>query len=272
MSEVRVSIRRLGAFLQLPEPPAPVHAQQAQQSAGGKGGSQENGSTTEEGKPGVVAVRGADFDWDDRSWVPASSGKGSKEAQLVRGETPEQQQQQQKHQQQRPAQQQQEQSDGSCKVELQGPPGIGAAAQPDAAAPLDAAAQPASPTAAAAAAATHPTLKSLSFEAYKGQLVAIVGEVGSGKSSVLAALLGELQPMHSGRSITAMQGGSAGCKAAVAEDGGTTGSKGAAGLGGEEQPVVVRGRVAYCSQVPWIVSGSFKVWQRFRACSCWTVE
>ncbi len=38
------------------------------------------------------------------------------------------------------------------------------------------------------------TLKDINFSVTKGQVVAIVGGVGSGKSSLLAALLGELQP------------------------------------------------------------------------------
>lgn len=37
-----------------------------------------------------------------------------------------------------------------------------------------------------------PALNHLSLEASKGQLVMVVGKVGSGKSSLLAALLGEL--------------------------------------------------------------------------------
>lgn len=55
----------------------------------------------------------------------------------------------------------------------------------------------------------------------------------AGKSSILAALLGELQP-----------------------------SRARGELGPERyapSPVSVRGSVAYCSQVPWIVSGSLKV-------------
>ncbi len=55
----------------------------------------------------------------------------------------------------------------------------------------------------------------------------------SGKSSILAALLGELQPT-SARHVS---------------------GRGAGAL----SPVTVRGSVAYCSQVPWIVSGSLKV-------------
>ncbi len=53
-----------------------------------------------------------------------------------------------------------------------------------------------------------------------------------GKSSVLSVLLGELQP-------TRQVGGAPQSQA--------------------RPPVSVHGSVAYCSQVPWIVSGSLKV-------------
>jgi ABC-type Mn2+/Zn2+ transport system ATPase subunit len=39
---------------------------------------------------------------------------------------------------------------------------------------------------------TAPALHDVSLEAIKGQLVMVVGVVGSGKSSLIAALLGEL--------------------------------------------------------------------------------
>ena len=37
-----------------------------------------------------------------------------------------------------------------------------------------------------------PTLRDMSLEARAGQLVMVVGEVGAGKSSLLAAILGEM--------------------------------------------------------------------------------
>eukprot|EP00892_Ulva_mutabilis_P006809 jgi/Ulvmu1/44/UM001_0047.1 len=64
-----------------------------------------------------------------------------------------------------------------------------------------------------------------------GQFVGVVGEVGSGKSSLLAALLGELQPVPP-----------AGYRIGDAIPG---------------APVMV-GRVAYCQQVPWIEAGSVR--------------
>jgi len=63
------------------------------------------------------------------------------------------------------------------------------------------------------------------------QLDNLVPQVGTGKSSILAALLGELQPFVSGASTEA------------AADAGPA----------------VHGRVAYCSQVPWVVAGSIRV-------------
>lgn len=56
-------------------------------------------------------------------------------------------------------------------------------------------------------------------------------QVGSGKSSLLEALLGEILPIQAGDSTTANQSNSP----------------------------ILRGRVAYSSQIPWIVSGTLRV-------------
>jgi len=69
-------------------------------------------------------------------------------------------------------------------------------------------------------AAMSPTLFGLNLRARAGQLVAVVGAVGSGKSTVLAAMLGE---MHQTRGW-----------------------------------VVSRGKIAYCAQQPWLVSGTLR--------------
>jgi ABC-type multidrug transport system fused ATPase/permease subunit len=66
------------------------------------------------------------------------------------------------------------------------------------------------------------SLESISLDVHRGALVAIVGEVGSGKTSLLEALLGNL----------CMEPG--------------TGS------------LEMDGRFAYCSQKPWIMTGSIK--------------
>ena len=65
--------------------------------------------------------------------------------------------------------------------------------------------------------------------------VACATQVGSGKSSLLEALLGETLPVQAP-------------------------GKAAAGP-------VLRGSVAYCSQVPWVVSGSVRV--RSARCNLW---
>ncbi|XP_054557204.1 ATP-binding cassette sub-family C member 4 isoform X2 [Talpa occidentalis] len=65
-----------------------------------------------------------------------------------------------------------------------------------------------------------PTLHGLSFTVRPGELLAVVGPVGAGKSSLLSAVLGELPPSQ--------------------------------GL------VTVQGRIAYVSQQPWVFSGTVR--------------
>ncbi|XP_075805253.1 ATP-binding cassette sub-family C member 4 isoform X1 [Microtus pennsylvanicus] len=65
-----------------------------------------------------------------------------------------------------------------------------------------------------------PTLQGLSFTARPGELLAVIGPVGAGKSSLLSAVLGELPPSN--------------------------------GL------VNVHGRIAYVSQQPWVFSGTVR--------------
>ncbi|XP_022432636.1 multidrug resistance-associated protein 4 isoform X3 [Delphinapterus leucas] len=65
-----------------------------------------------------------------------------------------------------------------------------------------------------------PTLQGLSFTVRPGELLAVVGPVGAGKSSLLSAVLGELPPSQ--------------------------------GL------VSVHGRIAYVSQQPWVFSGTLR--------------
>ncbi|KAK9371704.1 P-loop containing nucleoside triphosphate hydrolase protein [Lipomyces chichibuensis] len=69
-------------------------------------------------------------------------------------------------------------------------------------------------------AGAHPALKNISFDAKLGQLACIVGRVGAGKSAFLQAILGDLYR--------------------------------------ESGSVTVRGHVAYCSQVPWIMNATVK--------------
>ncbi|XP_070538062.1 ATP-binding cassette sub-family C member 4-like isoform X3 [Ptychodera flava] len=65
-----------------------------------------------------------------------------------------------------------------------------------------------------------PTLHDISFEVKPGQLLAVIGPVGSGKSSLLLSLLGEM-PVSEGH-------------------------------------MKVRGKIAYASQQPWVFSASMK--------------
>ena len=75
------------------------------------------------------------------------------------------------------------------------------------------------------------TLERVSLDASRGELVFIVGAVGSGKSSLLAAILGELNELPS-------CGGPAARAQSVVPDGST--------------------RIAYCQQRPWVLSGSVR--------------
>ena len=72
-----------------------------------------------------------------------------------------------------------------------------------------------------------PCLDDISFEIPKGSLVAVVGQVGSGKSSLLSAILGEMEP--------------------VATD-----------INSETKnsPVIVDGSIAYAAQQAWIQNAS----------------
>ncbi len=63
-------------------------------------------------------------------------------------------------------------------------------------------------------------------------------QVGSGKSSLLAALLGELQPLDA--SLSSLQ------------------QPGAAAIDTDTGPVM-KGTVAYCCQVPWVDAGTIRV-------------
>ncbi|KAJ1077359.1 hypothetical protein K5549_014426 [Capra hircus] len=65
-----------------------------------------------------------------------------------------------------------------------------------------------------------PSLQGISFTVRPGELLAVVGPVGAGKSSLLSALLGELPP--------------------------------------SQGQVSVHGRIAYVSQQPWVFPGTVK--------------
>jgi hypothetical protein len=65
------------------------------------------------------------------------------------------------------------------------------------------------------------TLEDITLSVKKGELIAVVGQVGAGKSSLLSAILGELHKV--------------------------------------EGQVTVRGTVAYTAQSPWIMGGTVRV-------------
>jgi len=93
-----------------------------------------------------------------------------------------------------------------------------------------------------------PTLRGLVLELNPGELLGVTGEVGSGKSSLLSALLGELLPLAElpvETKCIASASVASGRPQAILET--------VAGGG----PVVV-GSVAYCPQVPWIASGTVR--------------
>ncbi|KAG2430853.1 hypothetical protein HXX76_009827 [Chlamydomonas incerta] len=75
------------------------------------------------------------------------------------------------------------------------------------------------------------TLSGVRFSCAPSELLGVCGATGSGKSTLLAALLGQLQPLQQQH----------------AEEG--------TGDGGGVQ---LRGSVAYCAQVPWIMAGSVR--------------
>ena len=72
-------------------------------------------------------------------------------------------------------------------------------------------------------------LENISFEIPKRSLVAVVGQVGSGKSSLLSAILGEMEPVESENTSNV-----------------------------RTSPVIVDGSVAYAAQQAWIQNASVK--------------
>ena len=92
----------------------------------------------------------------------------------------------------------------------------------------------------------------------------VVVQVGSGKSSLLAALLGELQPLYNSSSSlpeassqTGPQSSSEHGTIPIAK-GAEAASAGTAAMLKGTGPVM-KGTVAYCSQVPWVDAGTIRV-------------
>jgi hypothetical protein len=160
VSELRISVRRLGAFLALLEPPEPWHTKASPRAAPSGDSSHQAAAAGGEGshvwpagqqqqqqqqQAAAVEVSGADFDWADRSWAEAAGAD-------------------------RPA------AAATTSSSARGSKTVAAAAPP----------------AQAASAAPPPSafqLRRLSLAVPRGKLVAIVGAVGSG---ALPAAAGEL--------------------------------------------------------------------------------
>jgi ABC-type multidrug transport system fused ATPase/permease subunit len=91
-----------------------------------------------------------------------------------------------------------------------------------------------------------PALANVNFKANPGEIVAVVGTVGSGKSAVIKALLGELKPVPSivlEQAITIENEKDKLSKKTSASD---------------RPRVVMHGNVAYCSQEAWLPKGSVR--------------
>lgn len=106
-----------------------------------------------------------------------------------------------------------------------------------------------------------PALRGLRLDLPAGTLVAVTGPVGSGKSSLLAAMLGEMLPADGDSDAGAQQPGARQCgtsatAAAAAEQ--RQPLLGGAGQGGSRSCVAAGARVALVPQDPWILHGSIR--------------
>ena len=190
VAELAASLKRLDAFLALPEPPPPAHLR----------GKTAGDDESDVGEDVAVAFRGADFDWGGQCGGGAENAAGEGELGVSR-----------------------------ISFESAGGGGVGGVG--------------AGAAAGSSPSVSGPTLKSITLQVKKGELLGIAGPVGSGKSSLLLALLSELLP----------------CPVAAAGDGAPPGGgNGAEGPKNTGLFPVVRGSLAYCSQVPWIPPGTLR--------------
>lgn len=204
VSELRIGVRRMAEFLATPEPPAPWHERREKEKANaGVNGHAQNGEQAIESDD-VVIIREADFDWglvDHKKEIEykpklfSSSSTTSLVNVAVVAAAAREERKRKKH------------------VDVVVP---GSSSESTVSASSTDDENP----------SRLPTLPKLSLRVRRAELLAIVGPVGAGKSSILAALLGELQPTNINVST--------------------------------EPAVEVRGSVAYCQQIPWIMSGTVR--------------
>jgi ABC-type multidrug transport system fused ATPase/permease subunit len=166
LTELRISLQRIDRFLSMPEPPPPVHHRVA--AATGSAAA-EGGDVVSSALPvGTVALRGADYDWNSNVQIHVPHSLDSHKSQK------------QKDQHFKGAKQKSKAAadgeGGSSNGELGS----------DGKAVVNG----------SSGVTGGPTLKGIRLELHPGELLGVAGEVGSGKSSLLAALIGELQPVR----------------------------------------------------------------------------
>jgi ABC-type multidrug transport system fused ATPase/permease subunit len=214
VSESRESVKRMEAYLLLPEVGGAVGEGGLSAAAGGGGGGGDEPGEGDESLP-ALEVHG-DFEWQvEGEGAQAGGGSGGAQGNTAK--------------------------DG------------GAAAAADAGTDAD-------------AAASRGGLRGIALTIRHGELVGICGEVGSGKSSLLAgAILGQ---MHlAGDAPDAKRGAAASAAAGATGTGAGTGTGmggggGGGGGGGDGgapfRGVRVNGTVAYAAQEPWVFNGSLR--------------
>lgn len=288
VSELKVSMRRLGAFLALPEPPAPYHYKYidlkqhyinggssdvsiSKEEKGIANGhsmstSKSNGNVNGDVPPTAttnvaISMSDASFDWSDRSWARVQADGTFREASVrggigstsyvtsldsvstskKKGIGGSEGEREKKNNIKKHAAATESTSNGADKSHV-----VVLQIDEDNA---NEQRQQQEETATAAAENTKITLPSLSLSIQQGQLVGVVGPVGAGKSSLLQALLGELQPCYDSISSNNIDNNDATAEQRQQITTITTKTR---------PEIVVKGSVAYCSQVPWITASTVR--------------
>ena len=99
-------------------------------------------------------------------------------------------------------------------------------------------------------------LRDVELDIAPNALTAIVGPIAAGKSSLIAAMLGELETL--GACGSARQGSATGDRGIASGSGSGKVSEGGEGTSDDGCVVTVRGRVALVPQKPWIINASIK--------------